>query len=116
MFDKHVDTKTIERKIIAFRSNNITPRMFQYQIVKRAKEEKKHIVLPEGDDDRILMAADLLIRQDVVALTILGIKENIEAAAKRLNLSLDYEKIKIINPIDCKDMPKHYANSAKQKA
>ena len=98
LFDKHVDIQTIERKIIAFRTPNITPRMFQYQIVKRAKESKKHIVLPEGDDDRILMAADLLIKQDVVDLTILGIRENIEAAAKRLNLSLDFDKIKIINP------------------
>jgi len=98
MFDKHIDTKTIERKIFAFRTQSITPRMFQYQIVKRAKEEKKHIVLPEGDDDRILLAADLLIKQNVVDLTILGVKENIEAAAKRLNISLEYEKIKIINP------------------
>ena len=97
MFDKHVDTKTIERKIIAFRTTNITPRMFQYQIVKRAKEHKKHIVLPEGDDDRILMAADLLIKQDVVDITILGSKENVEAAARRLNISFDYDKIKIIN-------------------
>lgn len=98
MFDKHVDTKTIERKIFAFRTTGITPRMFQYQIVKRAKEQKKHIVLPEGDDDRILQAADLLVKQGVVDLTILGVKENIEAAAKRLNLNLDYEKINIINP------------------
>jgi len=98
MFDKHVDTKTIERKIFAFRTTGITPRMFQYQIVKRAKEQKKHIVLPEGDDDRILMAADLLVKQNVVDLTILGVKENIEAAAKRLNINLDFEKIKIINP------------------
>jgi phosphate acetyltransferase len=98
MFDKHIDTKTIERKIFAFRTQSITPRMFQYQIVKRAKEVKKHIVLPEGDDDRILLAADLLIKQNVVDLTILGVKENIDAAAKRLNISLDYEKIKIINP------------------
>ncbi len=98
MFDKHIDTKTIERKIFAFRTQSITPRMFQYQIVKRAKEVKKHIVLPEGDDDRILLAADLLIKQNVVDLTILGVKENIEAAAKRLNITLDYEKIRIINP------------------
>jgi phosphate acetyltransferase len=98
MFDKHVDTKTIERKIIAFRTTGITPRMFQYQIVKRAKEQKKHIVLPEGDDDRILLAADLLVKQNVVDITILGVKENIEAAAKRLNINFDFDKIKIINP------------------
>jgi phosphate acetyltransferase len=72
--------------------------MFQYQIVKRAKESKKHIVLPEGEDDRILMAADDLIKQDVVKLSILGHKESIQAAVKRLNLSMNLDKVAIINP------------------
>jgi phosphate acetyltransferase len=72
--------------------------MFQYQIVKRAKSNKKHIVLPEGGDDRILMAADQLVKQDIVKITILGIKENIAAAAKRLNLNMDFDKIQIIDP------------------
>jgi len=98
LFDKHVDVKVLEKKIITFRPKGITPRMFQYQIVKRAKEHKKHIVLPEGDDDRILMAADALVKQNVVDLTILGNKEAILTSIKRLNLSLDLEKVKIVNP------------------
>ena len=97
-FDKYIDIKAIGEKINTFQTRNITPRMFQYQIVKRAKEQKKHIVLPEGNDDRILMAADLLIKQHVVDITILGVKENIVAAAKRLNLTLDFDQIKIIDP------------------
>lgn len=99
LFDKHVDVKVLEKKIITFRPKGITPRMFQYQIVKRAKEHKKHIVLPEGDDDRILMAADALVKQNIVDLTILGNKETILTAIKRLNLSLDTEKVKIVNPV-----------------
>ena len=98
MFDKYVDVKALEKKILFFRSSIVTPRMFQYQIVKRAKEHRKHIVLPEGDDDRILMAADALIRQNVVDLTILGNKESVQAALTRLSLSLDLEKVKVINP------------------
>jgi phosphate acetyltransferase len=98
LFDKYVDVRALEKKIISFRTTNITPRMFQYQIVKRAKEQKKHIVLPEGDDDRILQAADALVKQNVVDLTILGNKETVLAAIKRLNLSLDLEKVKIVNP------------------
>lgn len=98
MFDSHVDVKALERKIISFRTTSITPRMFQYQIVKRAKEHRKHIVLPEGDDDRILIAADALVKQQVVDITILGNKESILASFKRLNLSIDTEQVKIINP------------------
>jgi phosphate acetyltransferase len=99
LFDQYVDVKSLEKKIAFFRSSTITPRMFQYQIVKRAKEHKKHIVLPEGDDDRILMAADLLIKQDIVDLTLLGNLETIQAALNRLNLSLDLEKIRVIDPV-----------------
>jgi phosphate acetyltransferase len=98
MFDKYVDVKNLEKKIITFRTSAITPRMFQYQIVKRAKEKKKHIVLPEGDDDRILVAANELVKQDVVRLTILGHRENILASLKRLNLDLDLDKVSIIDP------------------
>jgi len=97
-FDQYVDVKALEKKIITFRTTSVTPRMFQYQIVKRAKEQRKHIVLPEGDDDRILMAADALMKQNIVDLTILGNRESIVAALTRLNLSLDLEKIKIVNP------------------
>ncbi len=99
LFDTWVDEKALAEKMVAFHSETLTPRMFQYQLVKRAKEHKKHIVLPEGEDDRILMAADALIRQNVVDLTILGIRENIETAIKRLNLSLDMDKVRIENPV-----------------
>lgn len=98
LFDTWVDEKALNERLISFHSEILTPRMFQYQLVKRAKSSKKHIVLPEGDDDRILMAADMLVRQNVVDLTILGIKEQIEIAVKRLNISLDLDKIRVENP------------------
>ena len=62
-FDKYIDTKAFEDKLVTFQPEGITPRMFQYQIVQRAKQNKKHIVLPEGEDDRILQAADMLLKQ-----------------------------------------------------
>lgn len=98
LFEKWVDEKALSERIVGFHSETLTPRMFQYQLVKRAKATKKHIVLPEGEDDRILMAADMLISQNVVDLTILGVKDAIETAIKRLNLSLDLDKITIENP------------------
>ncbi len=99
-FEKYIDTNTILDKIVTAHPEGITPRMFQYQLVKRAKTYKKHIVLPEGTDDRILIAASKLVKQDVVKLTILGKPEEIKAALKRLNLHLDLENITIINPIE----------------
>jgi phosphate acetyltransferase len=98
LFEHAVDEKALTDKLVAFHSEVLTPRMFQYQLVKRAKAAKKHIVLPEGEDERILMAADQLIKQEVVQLTLLGNRESIGLTVKRLNLSLDLNAIRIEMP------------------
>ncbi|WP_369048759.1 phosphate acetyltransferase [Tenacibaculum sp. UWU-22] len=101
MFEKYVDVTSLNEKLISYkRTEVLTPRMFQYNLLKKAKESRKHIVLPEGNDDRILIAASQLQKADVVTLTILGKRVNIEASVKRLNISFDFEKTKIINPIE----------------
>ncbi len=93
-----MDVKTLDEKIITFKSEGITPHMFQYQLAKWAKSQRKHIVLPEGNDDRILKAAARLINQEIVDLTLLGNPTDITAAAKRLGLNSNFSKIRIINP------------------
>ncbi len=98
LFNKHVDTQALDQKIITFRSENITPHMFQYQLAQWAKSQRKHIVLPEGNDDRILKAAARLVNQDIVDLTILGDPLEISASVKRLGLKLDLNDIYILNP------------------
>lgn len=101
MFEKYVDVAGLNEKLASYRASEVlTPRMFQYNLLKKAKEVRKHIVLPEGNDDRILIAASQLQKTDVVKLTILGKRVNIEASIKRLNISFDFEKTEIINPIE----------------
>jgi phosphate acetyltransferase len=97
-FEKYVDVPTLEERIITFQPQGITPHMFQYQLVKWAKSYKKHIVLPEGNDDRILRAAARLVSQQVVRLTILGAPAEITASFKRLGLNPDLSEIRIIDP------------------
>ena len=50
----------------------MTPLMFEHALIERAKADRRHIVLPEGNDDRILLAAEQLLRRGVVDLTVLG--------------------------------------------
>lgn len=97
-FEKYVNRKKLATKFIEFESEGITPKMFQYNLYERAKQHKKHIVLPEGNDDRILKAAARLLYMDVVNLTILGEAENIADKAHKLHL--DLTKANIVNPID----------------
>lgn len=98
IFEKYVDSAVLDNKIITFRPEGITPHMFQYQLVKSAKSQKKHIVLPEGNDDRILKAAARLISQNIVDLTLLGDPVEIGASWRRLGLDLDMNAVRIINP------------------
>jgi phosphate acetyltransferase len=88
----------LDEKIITFKPEGMTPHMFQYQLVKRASKQRKHIVLPEGNEDRILKATARLVSQDLVDLTLLGEVNDITASVNRLGLNLDLSKITIINP------------------
>lgn len=97
-FEKYVEVNILNEKIVTFKSEGITPHMFQYQLAKRAKKSTKHIVLPEGNEDRILKAAARLITQEIVTLTLLGDPHEIAASIKRLGLNLDLNDIQIINP------------------
>lgn len=97
-FRKYVALETLAEKMITFKPEGITPHMFQYQLVKWARSQKKHIVLPEGNDDRILRAAARLISQDIVELTLLGDETEITASIKRLGIKLDLDRIHIHNP------------------
>ena len=99
VFEKYVDVKSLDEKMITFKPEGITPHMFQYQLTKWAKNEIKHIVLPEGNEDRILKAANRLIDKKIVSLTLLGDPAEIAASVKRLGLTLDLNNIRIIDPV-----------------
>lgn len=66
----------------------MSPATFEYWLLQKAKENKRRIVLPEGNDDRVLRAADILLHDGVCELTILGDVEAIQARAEELNLDL----------------------------
>ncbi len=96
VFENNVNITALEEKIRATPSSTMSPLMFEYSLFQRAKSQKKHIVLPEGDDDRILQAAEILRLRDVVDLTILGEEDKIKTRAATLGLKLD--GINFINP------------------
>ena len=105
-FEKHVNLVELGEKISISKSDIRTPLMFEYELFERAKSDKKHIVLPEGTDDRILKAADILMRRNVVEITLLGNEEEIIKKASALRINLD--KMNIIDPYD-NDLINEYA-------
>ncbi|MFR9824335.1 phosphate acetyltransferase [Corynebacterium striatum] len=62
--------------------------LFQKQLLDQARAVGAHIVLPEGDDDRIIEAAGALIEGKVAKLTILGDEADVAKRAERLGVDL----------------------------
>ncbi|MDR2302484.1 MAG: phosphate acetyltransferase [Deltaproteobacteria bacterium] len=80
-------TEAISQKVAAFKPTVVTPKRFEYDLIERARSNKQRIVLPEGDDDRILLAADDILRRGFADITILGQVDAVKAKAKELNLT-----------------------------
>lgn len=109
-FEKYVDNEALSERLITFVAEGMTPKMFQYNMVKRAKQHRKHIVLPEGNDDRIITAASRLLDMDVVDISIIGDKKQIESKVVELGITLDFSKVNIINPKES-ELYEDYANT-----
>jgi len=106
-FEDHVDSKQLTEKVTIKHSETVTPLMFEYELFERARSSRKHIVLPEGTDDRILKATDILLRRNVVDITLLGNEEEILEKASSLRLNI--KTANIIDPYD-NDLTREYAS------
>ncbi|MEV4775620.1 phosphate acetyltransferase [Microbacterium sp. LWH12-1.2] len=98
LFQTHVDITELTTQLGLAESRVVTPLMFEYGLIERARAERKRIVLPEGDDDRILKAAATLLAREVADLTILGDESEIRARATALGL--DLTAAQILSPFD----------------
>ncbi len=95
-FEAAVDRSQLARRIAVSRPKRVTPLMFEYELIERARADRRHIVLPEGSEERILRAAEILQRRQVVDLTLLG---NGREIRRRISeLGLDLEGLEIIDP------------------
>jgi phosphate acetyltransferase len=98
LFERHVAGDALLARLNVSRATVVTPLMFEYSLLERARSSKKHIVLPEGDDDRILRAAAILLARDVARLTILG--EPSEVRARAIALGIDISAADLLSPFD----------------
>ncbi len=117
-FDTYVNAEGLTNILTSYSSDRMTPSMFQYNILQKAKAHRKHIVLPEGNDERIIRAASRLQLLDIVDLTILGDKNTIQMKCDQIGLQIDLDKMNILNPensIHNKDFEKTLLEARKHK-
>ncbi|RSN11574.1 phosphate acetyltransferase [Nonomuraea sp. WAC 01424] len=98
LFATHVDGPLLLERLDIAKTDVVTPLMFEYELLDRARARRRHIVLPEGEEPRILRAADILLRRDVAELTLLGDEERIRVQAAQLGLDLDAARV--LSPFD----------------
>jgi phosphate acetyltransferase len=96
LFEEHVDASVLQERIQVAPSTRVTPLQFELELIERAKADRRHIVLPEGNDDRILQAAEQLLRRGVVDLTVLGQEAQVRARAAALGL--DLAGLRVVDP------------------
>ncbi len=65
-------------------------------IRNKAKNRKRTVVLPEGSEDRMIRAAEIIQKEEIADLILLGDENQIRGEAKELGLELG--NVKIINP------------------
>ncbi|CAM5313793.1 phosphate acetyltransferase [Streptomyces tanashiensis] len=88
LFERHVDTADLLKRISVARSGRVTPMMFEHELLEQARADRRRVVLPEGTEERVLRAADVLVRRDVCDLTLLGDVEAIRKKAADLSVNL----------------------------
>ncbi|MCF7985261.1 MAG: phosphate acetyltransferase [Thiohalocapsa sp.] len=97
LFEQNVEIKDLQERISLHHSERITPLMFEYELIHRAKSQRKRIVLPEGTDERVLRAAEILSLRGVADLVLLGNPDKIQRRAGELGLKLD--DVTVIDPV-----------------
>jgi phosphate acetyltransferase len=86
--ERAVDLEELGRRVDVTRSTRVTPLMFEYDLVERARAAPRHLVLPEGTDDRVLRAAEIVLRRGVARITLLGPPDEVHGRAAALGLDL----------------------------
>ncbi len=98
LFERHVGADTLLGMLEVERTSVVTPLMFEYSLIERARTDLRHIVLPEGEDDRILRAAATVLSRGIADLTILG--EEFEVRSRAIGLGLDIQKAQVVSSFD----------------
>ena len=92
----HLDFTGLYRELGEVVTRTVTPRMFIYRILEKAKGDRKHIVLPEGTEPRVARAAAEALARGLCDVTLLGDPEAIREVAR--NAGVDLGPSRLVDP------------------
>ena len=71
----------------------VTPLAFQADLIERARADRRRIVLPEPDDDRVLQAAAQVLAAGIADITFVGEADYVAKRAGELGLDLSAAQV-----------------------
>ena len=113
-FEREADVESLLAALEVEPSDVVTPIMFQAELVERARADRRTIVLPEPDDDRILRAADAILRRGISDVVLLGDAASVRARAAELGL--DIAAARVASTSDPDLLEKYAAEFARLRA
>ncbi len=93
VFEKNVDVEELAKRLVTIRTNVVTPKMFEYELIQNAKANRQRIVLPEGEEKRILRAAEVLLHRDVADIILLGNRDQVFSRIAEAGLHISNPEI-----------------------
>ncbi|PCD00910.1 phosphate acetyltransferase [Halopseudomonas pelagia] len=93
----HIDHAWLAKRCDTPRELRMSPPAFRYQLMRRAQQAAKRIVLPEGDEPRTVQAAAICQRRGIAQCILLAKRESVEAVARAQHITLP-EGLQIIDP------------------
>ncbi|MEV5738236.1 phosphate acetyltransferase [Streptomyces sp. NPDC052292] len=96
LFERYADSADLARRVSAPSSDRVTPMMFEHKLLEQARADRRRVVLPEGSEERVLHAAEVLLRRGVCDLTLLGPADAIRK--KAADLGIDLGDSQVIDP------------------
>lgn len=113
-FEAESDMEALLAALEVEPSEVVTPIMFQAELVEKARADQRTIVLPEPDDDRVLRAADIILRRGIAQLILLGDEASVRA--RGTELGLDLSAARVVSPHDEELVEKYAAEFARLRA
>ncbi len=96
LFESNVNTQQLVDLLKTAKTGIVTPKRFEFSLIQRAQSPRQRIVLPEGEEDRILFAAEQVVLRGIADIVLLGSEQKIRNKISHLGLNLP--SVDIIQP------------------
>lgn len=98
LFEKHANIESFRECLKSFTPEIMTPRMFTYNLLVKARSDRRHIVMPEGAEPRVVKAVHQLLLREAVTLTLLGNEGEVREAIHAEGMEVEPGRLMIVDP------------------